>query len=1241
MEQTINTFTKGLQSDTHPMMTSNNTLTDCLNGTILTQNGNEIILQNDMGNRRIDNAFLPSGYQPVGMKEYGGIIYVAAYNPITNKSQIGSFPSPERKLSVTDGTFTPVTINNWMEEFLQKDENNNITNSINKDFILKPLTLLNNKEYLSIHPGDKFIVYSDTTLDTTLISNCYNTEGNLITTPKNKLFTLSIGVLNSQNEFVDITSSLARWRHNNICKFTNNESELYKFNYGYFVPIQTHTSGLTQDDQEFKKERESIEANTYSYKLVGPLYLKIQLNHIDKFNYIITGENGNYLKIRYTVEYNCPDYGSTNQESINQYAHINTLSNITDSFIDLYIGDNKFSSSVKLVNSSYNTERNIYSVEYICTYENSNIWTYVDDDILHVKLRPKVKFNNIEYYIKDLEVEEDINVTLLNSNTIEIDEWRFTNDINNKKSTLTYNFNCYPDENTEFSNLQIRFFRVNSDGSISSIAKIKEINGTIYSGRNTVELDWDEIGLDSKALYKVKLYCNRTISYDEGIPLKNVQIKFLSSNNSGIWLRAIIDPEDANVGDKSYYWQASGPNINGQPPIKVWEQSQHTRDCFIEVSRYATSSSNAMVICGVTDIYGKTAQSTVWFNVQYGIPTPSYAFYNQEQIPTDSTLSGNKCIVEDYWFLTTELLNEFYYLSNKEFVPNFCAERASDRFANNDYISDFKTALTVKPNLSPSYSILSDKSEYEGGLIMLRTPSLTENPEINYTRTQNISIFVDGNNIISGEYPDCIYQENPILIDDITIQENSFNPQRQRRAPTLRIRDKQDQAYDIDVEDFGGGGGGTGGSSSGSSSSSNNKPEIGSNISDGVNQTSYGIRRSFEIFVTDSQSIEDISDQGINYINGFSNCNITSDYEHNFFQIGIGFQNQSGNTSNTHMLTIKTQDNIASNSPENTPIHENNWNSSTYTSNTGGNKIADTEIERRRGDGLVRFSLHEYIEDVESFTDITHILYYGFGFCNFISTDHPDEVYHQEFRVGNDKISFDSSNNNSRTETRVWIKGTDGQLALIQNNNNSSFTNTNITNIIKNKLGNIIYLTNNSGELDSNKFIVSNTIESHQVKENPFKYNIIINRPYSSFCVNNSELYEGFKVFLNTEEITVDQLEVTIDSSPFADYLFNYRPNNIRNIYLENGDMVDYQGNFLDPTAVYIEENGKLVKKNLPLRYSSQITIDDKNTLLFYGTNKLSIKQRYDTVGTKQDDSKTYLDYSGINVLDLSEIPQQ
>ena len=86
MEQTVNSFQKGMQMDTSPMMQGTDSYTNALNATIITMNGEEVILQNDMGNRRVDNAYLPAGYIPVGMKEYGGIIYVASYNPINGRS---------------------------------------------------------------------------------------------------------------------------------------------------------------------------------------------------------------------------------------------------------------------------------------------------------------------------------------------------------------------------------------------------------------------------------------------------------------------------------------------------------------------------------------------------------------------------------------------------------------------------------------------------------------------------------------------------------------------------------------------------------------------------------------------------------------------------------------------------------------------------------------------------------------------------------------------------------------------------------------------------------------------------------------------------------------------------------------------------------------------------------------------------------------------------------------------------
>ncbi|GMO69511.1 MAG: hypothetical protein Nk1A_8660 [Endomicrobiia bacterium] len=81
MNETQNTFTGGLMMDLNPLTTPNNVLTNALNATLITFNGNEFVLQNDMGNGRVETAFLPTGYVPVGVKEKEGIIYVASYNP--------------------------------------------------------------------------------------------------------------------------------------------------------------------------------------------------------------------------------------------------------------------------------------------------------------------------------------------------------------------------------------------------------------------------------------------------------------------------------------------------------------------------------------------------------------------------------------------------------------------------------------------------------------------------------------------------------------------------------------------------------------------------------------------------------------------------------------------------------------------------------------------------------------------------------------------------------------------------------------------------------------------------------------------------------------------------------------------------------------------------------------------------------------------------------------------------------
>jgi hypothetical protein len=86
IKKSTNKFSKGLVMDFSPENTTNEVLTHALNATLLTFNGNELSLQNDMGNARVETAFLPEGYMPVGTCEYGGIIYIVSYNPLEDKS---------------------------------------------------------------------------------------------------------------------------------------------------------------------------------------------------------------------------------------------------------------------------------------------------------------------------------------------------------------------------------------------------------------------------------------------------------------------------------------------------------------------------------------------------------------------------------------------------------------------------------------------------------------------------------------------------------------------------------------------------------------------------------------------------------------------------------------------------------------------------------------------------------------------------------------------------------------------------------------------------------------------------------------------------------------------------------------------------------------------------------------------------------------------------------------------------
>ena len=158
IRKATNRFTKGLVMDFSPENTKNELLTHALNATLLTFNGNELSLQNDMGNGRVETAYLPQGYVPVGTCEYGGIIYIVSYNPLEDKSQIGCFPSPERNISSDElGIQNKKIERSHFQKFIGSGE----------DAYVDPSgEILQSTQYVllkhdNLNPGDKFLICSN------------------------------------------------------------------------------------------------------------------------------------------------------------------------------------------------------------------------------------------------------------------------------------------------------------------------------------------------------------------------------------------------------------------------------------------------------------------------------------------------------------------------------------------------------------------------------------------------------------------------------------------------------------------------------------------------------------------------------------------------------------------------------------------------------------------------------------------------------------------------------------------------------------------------------------------------------------------------------------------------------------------------------------------------------------------------------------------------------------------------
>lgn len=276
---TTNTFGEGLIMDFAPDNTPNTSLSNALNATLLTYNGNEMSLQNDMGNGRVESAYLPEGYIPVGVCEFGDIIYIASYNPLINKSQIGCFPSPERNISNKEISDLNTT---FSSDELAKD--GTIVNSNIKKIIF------GNK---NIGPGDKFIIsWGQAGLNNkNFISNFGNTlqsfaEGESYWP---KLVKVHIVSIQDDGKLIYLDNDV-QWYPTNIKNINKDEYEKEDSDINNSFPISTEEfldkNGTMKDLHNLDEYRHALNCqySVFQQKVSGKLGILLELESINNFN---------------------------------------------------------------------------------------------------------------------------------------------------------------------------------------------------------------------------------------------------------------------------------------------------------------------------------------------------------------------------------------------------------------------------------------------------------------------------------------------------------------------------------------------------------------------------------------------------------------------------------------------------------------------------------------------------------------------------------------------------------------------------------------------------------------------------------------------------------------------------------------------------------------------------------------------------------------------------------------------